>query len=107
MFKINTIEKYYGITRGYYLIYESDKQKVVFPEGVDINVLKNRWDKIDEVNFFKNLIISPYHMLLKTPELKELLEYIYNNKIPEENELIEAIKLQEEILNYEEVFQEN
>jgi len=108
MFKSSAIEKWFGMTKGYYLIYKSDKQEVIFPEivegtKIDMNTLKDRWDRIGDENFFQNLLISPYHMLLKTPELKELLEHIYGSKIPEENELIEPIKLKEEILHYEEV----
>ena len=57
-------------------------------------------ESINAENFYKNIILSPYHVL-KKKNLKTLLEIIYNAKIPEENELVSEIKLEQEILNYE------
>ncbi len=46
--------------------------------------------------------LSRYHVLRKSKELRELLECVYNCSIDDNTELIDEIKLEEEVLNYEE-----
>jgi len=45
--------------------------------------------------------LSTYHVLKKSKELRELLECVYNCYIDEHTELMEKIKLEEEVLNYD------
>ena len=66
----------------------------------DLEYLKNRWEEINAEDFYKNLIISPFHMINKSENLKLLLEHIYGSRIPKENELVTKINLKDEILHY-------
>ena len=107
MYDKNLVDKLYPSTKDWYIIYVDDHQVVRFPQYINsskkasINYLIDKWDNIEAKNFFNKLIISPYHVFKKSEELKELLEHIYNANIPVENELVEKIKLKQEILNYE------
>ena len=93
-------------TKDWYIIFADDNQIIKFPLFVnnkmaDLEYLKNRWDEINAEDFYKNLIISPFHMINKSENLKLLLEHIYGAKIPKENELVTKINLKDEILHYE------
>jgi Txe/YoeB family toxin of Txe-Axe toxin-antitoxin module len=66
----------------------------------DLDYLRNKWDAINAMNFYKKIIISPFHMLNKSENLRYLLEHIYGSEIPKENELVTKINLKDEILHY-------
>ena len=92
-------------TKDWYIIFADDNQLIKFPLFVnnkmaDLEYLKNRWDEINAEDFYKNLIISPFHMINKSENLKLLLEHIYGSRIPKENELVTKINLKDEILHY-------
>lgn len=92
-------------TKDWYIIFADDNQLIKFPLFVnnkmaDLEYLKNKWDEINAEDFYKNLIISPFHMINKSENLKLLLEHIYGSRIPKENELVTKINLKDEILHY-------
>lgn len=93
-------------TKDWYIIFADDNQLIKFPLFVnnkmaDLEYLKNRWDEIHAEDFYKNLIISPFHILNKSENLRLLLEHIYGAEIPKENELVTKINLKDEILHYD------
>ena len=100
------LDKFFSGTKDWYLMYVDDYKSVIFNttvNGKEITEtqMRDKWESINAENFYKNLILSPYHVFKKTKNLKTLLEIIYNTEIPDENELVSAIKLEQEILNYE------
>lgn len=58
-------------------------------------------DLIGEQFNYHQLKLSRYHVMTKSKELRELLECIYNCSIGEDTELMEKIRLNKEVLNYE------
>jgi hypothetical protein len=105
MYEKGTIDYFFKATKDFYLMYVDDNQIVKFPLSVKnkiatLEYLKDKWDKIEATDFYKKLIISPFHMLNKSENLRLLLEHIYGAEIPKENELITKINLQDEILHY-------
>lgn len=99
------IDYAFKATQDWYLIYADDHQIVRFPMFVnnkmaDLDYLRNKWDAINAMNFYKKIIISPFHMLNKSENLRYLLEHIYGSEIPKENELVTKINLKDEILHY-------
>jgi len=106
MYDKGMVEHIFSSTKDWYLIYADDHQIVRFPvssngEEYSINHLTDKWDALNAINFYDKLIISPYYMLTKSKGLRLLLEHIYGAEIPEQNELVTKIKLENEILNYE------
>jgi hypothetical protein len=106
MFEKNMIDYCFKATKDWYLMYVDDHQIVRFPLFVnnkmaDLEYLKDKWDAINAIDFYKKLVISPFHMLNKSENLRLLLEHIYGAKIPKENELVTKINLKYEILHYE------
>lgn len=100
------IDKFFGMTKDWYMMYADDHQIIRFPmfannQMASLDYLRDKWDAINAKNFFQNLIMSPFHVFNKSENLRLLLEHIYEAEIPKENELIEKIKLKDEILNYE------
>lgn len=106
MYDKGMIEHIFKATKDWYLIYADDRQAVKFPvllngEEYSINHLAEKWDNLNPTDFYSKLIISPFYMLTKSKGLRLLLEHIYGAEIPEQNELVTKIKLENEILNYE------
>lgn len=105
MYKKELIDSYYDESKFWYLKYNNEIQSASFNVFTNnklttIEQHKEKWDNLQAVDFFNNLMLSPYHVLHKSENLRNILEYIYNAKFPKENELIEKIKLKNEILNY-------
>jgi len=106
MYNDSLLDKFFSGTRDWYLMYVDDYKSVIFNTTVNRKEvtetqMRDKWESIGAENFYKNLILSPYHVFKKSENLRILLEIIYNAKIPEENELVSEIKLEQEILNYE------
>jgi len=106
MYDKGMIDYCFATTKNWYLMYVDDHQIIRFPLFVnnkmaDLEYLKNKWDAINAIDFYKKLVISPFHMLNKSENLRLLLEHIYGAKIPKENELVTKINLKDEILHYE------
>ena len=106
MFDKGMIDYCFKVTKDWYLMYVDDHQIIRFPLFVnnkmaDLEYLKNKWDAINAIDFYKKLVISPFHMLNKSENLRLLLEHIYGAEIPKENELVTKINLKDEILHYE------
>ena len=106
MYKKEFIDSYYEESKFWYLKYRDELTNVSFNVFTNNKVStieqhRDKWDKIFARDFFDNLLLSPYHVLHKSENLREILEHIYNAEFPKENELIEKIKLKNEILNYE------
>jgi len=105
MYDKGMIDYCFATTKNWYLMYVDDHQIIRFPLFVnnkmaDLEYLKNKWDAINAIDFYKKLVISPFHMLNKSENLRLLLEHIYGAKIPKENELVTKINLKDEILHY-------
>jgi hypothetical protein len=105
MYDKGMIDYCFKATKDWYLMYVDDHQVVRFPlftnnKMADLGYLKNKWDTINATEFYKKLVISPFHMLNKSENLRLLLEHIYGAEIPKENELVTKINLKEEILHY-------
>ena len=106
MYDKGMIDYCFSATKDWYLMYVDDHQIVRFPLFVnnkmaDLEYLKDKWDAINAIDFYKKLVISPFHMLNKSENLRLLLEHIYGAEIPKENELVTKINLKDEILHYE------
>lgn len=106
MYKKEFVDSYYEESKFWYLKYKDELTNVsfnVFTNGkvTTMEQHKEKWDRVDARDFFDGLMLSPYHVLNKSETLKEILEYVYNAEFPKENELIEKIKLEKEILNYD------
>ena len=106
MYEKGMIDYYFKATKDWYLLYDNNSEIVVFSlfennKMTDLEYLKNKWDNLNPVNFYKKLIISPFYMFNKSENLRLLLEHIYGAEIPKENELITEINLKDEILHYE------
>ena len=106
MYDKGMVDYCFKATKDWYLMYVDDHQVVRFPlftnnKMADLGYLKNKWDTINATEFYKKLVISPFHMLNKSENLRLLLEHIYGAEIPKENELVTKINLKEEILHYE------
>jgi len=105
MYDKGMIDYCFATTKNWYLMYVDDHQIIRFPLFVnnkmaDLEYLKNKWDAINAIDFYKKLVISPFHMLNKSENLRLLLEHIYGAEIPKENELVTKINLKDEILHY-------
>ena len=105
MYKKEFVDNYYEESKFWYLKYKDELTNIsfnVFTNGkvTTIEQHKEKWNNACATDFFNNLMLSPYHVLHKSENLREILEYIYNAEFPKENELIEKIKLEKEILNY-------
>ena len=106
MYEKGIVDYCFKVTKDWYLLYVKDDKTIIFPlfvnnKKVDLEYLKNKWDDIKAIGFYKNLIISPFHVLNKSEDLRLLLGHIYGAEIPKENELITEINLKDEILHYE------
>lgn len=106
MYEKGMIDYYFKATKDWYLLYDNNSEIVVFSlfennKMTDLEYLKNKWDNLNPVNFYKKLIISPFYMFNKSENLRLLLGHIYGAEIPKENELITEINLKDEILHYE------
>lgn len=106
MYEKNLADKFFVGTKDWYFLYLDDHQMIRFPIFVNnkmatLEYLMDKWDNINAKDFFTKLVMSPYHVFNKSENLRLLLEHIYESEIPKENELIEKIKLKQEILNYE------
>ena len=106
MYDKGMVDYCFKATKDWYLMYVDDHQVVRFPlftnnKMADLGYLKNKWDTINATEFYKKLVISPFHMLNKSENLRLLLEHIYGAEIPKENELVTKINIKEEILHYE------
>lgn len=105
MYKKEFIDSYYEESKFWYLKYKDELTNVSFNifTNSKLNTIeqhRDKWDKIGATDFFNNMLLSPYHVLHKSENLREILEHIYNAEFPKENELVEKIKLEKEILNY-------
>ena len=106
MFEKGMIDYCFKVTKDWYLMYVDDHQIIRFllfvnNKMADLEYLKDKWDAINAIDFYKKLVISPFHMLNKSENLRLLLEHIYGAEIPKENELVTKINLKDEILHYE------
>ena len=106
MYNQALIDAYFSGTKYWYLMYVDDYKAVRFDvltngKETTIEQMRDKWEELNASDFYKNLVISPYHMFRKSENLRQLLEIIYGAEIPKENELITKINLKDEILNYE------
>lgn len=106
MYNQALVDNYFSTSRYWYMMYANDSRTVKFDvltngKETTLEQMEDKWNAINAKDFYKNLIISPYHMFRKSENLRKLLSIVYNSKIPKENELITKINLKDEILNYE------
>lgn len=106
MYNQAIIDTYFSASRYWYLIYADENKAIKFDvltggKETTIEQMEEKWNNLNAKDFYKNLIISPYHMFRRSENLRKLLSIIYNADIPKENELITKINFKDEILNYE------
>lgn len=107
MYEKENIINFFKYSDYFLLQYSNKNYPVIFYQNDSISNNIKKWKDLNPNNFFKDLVISPFHMFLKSIDLKTMLETIYQADIPENNEFIEKIKLNEEILNYKEEYGNN
>ena len=65
-----------------------------------LNIVNNRESQKKELD---NIKVSYYHILNKSPELRTVIERIYNINFPKESELKSRLDWNKEIYNYTKV----
>lgn len=96
MYSIDNIERWFWKSKDFYIKYVD--------RGGEVRINLDNCDEIPDLekNYYK-IMYSPYHILKKSPKLKELLECLFNNDIGENAELAGRIDMKKEFFRKEQV----
>lgn len=106
MYSRNFIDLYFDESKFWYMKFKDENQSASFnvfqnAKMVTLDQHKEKWNGLNTEGFFNKIMLSPYHVLNRSENLRGILEIVYGTEIPENLELVEKIKLEKEILNYE------
>jgi len=96
MYSPSDVDKWFKASKSFYISYVD--------RNGEVRINKDNCESIPDLekNYHK-IVYSPYHILRKTPALRELLECIFHVEIDYNQELAEKINIESEILNFKEV----